>query len=487
MNTISLRRSNRASSKPTKPISDAMGLEHDGVATKWTRGPDGNFPRTGRRGAPQVFPRKLFEILDTESDSAVGWNAEGTAFEILDMAEFTSRTLLQHFRHQKYSSFQRQLNLYGFRKVAKGPDCGAYAHESFLRDRPEVLENVRRLPQGLANPHLRVAPKAGNKLVFKTSRSPGSSPASSLPSSQASSRASSPVGDGSEVCAEATGICDALEEECLSDEERVTGLDSLLDLAQPLEARPSFRDEPSEDSNSSGGPVDLPTSEWDVIEFDVEASETNQAPPVTQQPFGSDEADDLLSRGVGRMVLDRASGNPIPLAAPSAIAVAEPRDAFEKKAGPPHLSFLVPKLGSGRSWSLSPATLGALEPLDVEKPDTLSTETDRLPSAVVFAEYFLGPDDLVKSGLDPSPMSPSGGSFGDFGLMPALEARLPSMGGCDLDPAPAFWGGRLTSEAWFGGASVRESDLQLPQGETIDDLWGRSISASPPQRVEMQR
>ncbi len=56
--------------------------------------------------------------------------------------------LLVHFRHQKYTSFQRQLNLYGFRKIMRGPNLGSYAHEHFLRDRPEVLHFVRRVSPG---------------------------------------------------------------------------------------------------------------------------------------------------------------------------------------------------------------------------------------------------------------------------------------------------------------------------------------------------
>ena len=43
----------------------------------------------------------------------------------------------------KFSSFQRQLNLYGFRKVVKGRESGCYMHPSFLRDSPEKLTEVR--------------------------------------------------------------------------------------------------------------------------------------------------------------------------------------------------------------------------------------------------------------------------------------------------------------------------------------------------------
>lgn len=44
----------------------------------------------------------------------------------------------------KFSSFQRQLNLYGFRKIVKGRESGCYMHPSFLRDRPDLLSEVRQ-------------------------------------------------------------------------------------------------------------------------------------------------------------------------------------------------------------------------------------------------------------------------------------------------------------------------------------------------------
>mmetsp|Transcript_6908 Transcript_6908/g.16597 ORF Transcript_6908/g.16597 Transcript_6908/m.16597 type:complete len:373 (-) Transcript_6908:1396-2514(-) len=105
------------------------------------------YPRTGRRGAPQVFPRKLYEILTNERSDVIGWTSSGKSFIILEMEIFVNEILMNYFRHQKYSSFQRQLNLYGFRKIQKGPDTGAYAHEHFLRDQPESLTFVRRMPQ----------------------------------------------------------------------------------------------------------------------------------------------------------------------------------------------------------------------------------------------------------------------------------------------------------------------------------------------------
>lgn len=95
-----------------------------------------------------MFPRKLYEILNQQDEIGIEWISDGTGFAITQMDVFTDVVLQGFFRHSKYSSFQRQLNLYGFRKVNKGPDTGAYAHDSFKRGSPELLRFVRRVPQG---------------------------------------------------------------------------------------------------------------------------------------------------------------------------------------------------------------------------------------------------------------------------------------------------------------------------------------------------
>lgn len=112
--------------------------------------PNKSYPRTGKRGAPQAFPRKVFEMLSEQPADVVGWSPSGASFVIADMQRFERDVLPQYFAHRKFSSFQRQLNLYSFRRVDPGDafePAGSYAHDAFRRDEPELLSGVRRPKQ----------------------------------------------------------------------------------------------------------------------------------------------------------------------------------------------------------------------------------------------------------------------------------------------------------------------------------------------------
>jgi len=95
------------------------------------------------------FPPKLHQMLSqTEDDgltSTVRWQPHGRCFIVCDQTQFTEQIMPTYFRQTKFSSFQRQLNLYGFNRITSGTDKGAYYHELFLRGKDALAYRIQRL------------------------------------------------------------------------------------------------------------------------------------------------------------------------------------------------------------------------------------------------------------------------------------------------------------------------------------------------------
>lgn len=92
------------------------------------------------------FPQKLFALLEYESDGMIQWAPNGLCFRLTDQDRFASEVVPKYFKQTKLTSFQRQLNLYGFRRLAKGEDQGCYFHPRFQRGRRDLLNEIKRLP-----------------------------------------------------------------------------------------------------------------------------------------------------------------------------------------------------------------------------------------------------------------------------------------------------------------------------------------------------
>ena len=94
------------------------------------------------------FPMKLYELVETGPADVVAWSSSGKSFMIINPDAFCNQILPKHFRHNKLTSFQRQLNLYGFQRIPKGAEAGRYRHALFERGRPDLTTAIKREPRG---------------------------------------------------------------------------------------------------------------------------------------------------------------------------------------------------------------------------------------------------------------------------------------------------------------------------------------------------
>ena len=107
-----------------------------------------NMSKGPRGGVSVAFPLKLHQMLSTVEeeglDYIVSWQPHGRCFLVHHKKRFVDEIMPRFFHQSKMTSFQRQLNLYGFNRLTVGRDRGGYYNPLFLRGREFLSERMNR-------------------------------------------------------------------------------------------------------------------------------------------------------------------------------------------------------------------------------------------------------------------------------------------------------------------------------------------------------
>jgi HSF-type DNA-binding len=106
--------------------------------------PDPLVPLTAPGRVPN-FPAKMHAMLSRDDlAEVICWMPHGRAWKVLKPREFELMVLPSYFEHSKFSSFIRQANGWGFRRMNTGRDRNAYYHPQFLRGLPHLCKGMKR-------------------------------------------------------------------------------------------------------------------------------------------------------------------------------------------------------------------------------------------------------------------------------------------------------------------------------------------------------
>lgn len=106
----------------------------------------------------QHFPTILHEVLSSaeKSGNVIQWLPDGKAWKIVRWDALRRQILPKHFAHLEdedgkvgasIDAFLWHLSAWGFEEVQSGPDAGAYSHEFFCKDLPDLCHKMKFAPK----------------------------------------------------------------------------------------------------------------------------------------------------------------------------------------------------------------------------------------------------------------------------------------------------------------------------------------------------
>lgn len=110
------------------------------------------FQDKGKKTQISLFLVKIYESLMKEDNSDIWcWTNSGTSIQIKSISALESTILPKLFKHCKFTSFQRQLHSYDFKKIFHKGDVCLFRNPYFVKGRFANLKNIKRKSPGFTN------------------------------------------------------------------------------------------------------------------------------------------------------------------------------------------------------------------------------------------------------------------------------------------------------------------------------------------------
>ncbi|CAH8649928.1 unnamed protein product [Heterobilharzia americana] len=112
---------------------------------------------------PAFLSKLKLLVDDEETNDLIYWDPLGTSFHIRDGNRLAKELLPQYFKHNNLSSFVRQLNMYGFRKINRvdasmptksDTEDMEFSHPFFIRNKDSLLSKIQRKSSIMCSPVL---------------------------------------------------------------------------------------------------------------------------------------------------------------------------------------------------------------------------------------------------------------------------------------------------------------------------------------------